>query len=43
MEGWKILLEAQLPKSFHSTKASVEDEYEGMSFHQMRCKIMAAG
>lgn len=43
MEGWKILLEAKLPKSFQSTKASVKDENEGINFHQMRFKLMAAG
>ena len=35
----KVLLEAQLPKSFQSTQPSVEDECDGMRLH---CVMMAA-
>ena len=34
---WEIRLDAQLPKAYQSTKASVEDEQEGMQLHRMTC------
>lgn len=32
----KIILEAQLPKSYQSIKASVEDEQQGVQLHKTR-------
>ena len=43
MKELKVILEAQLPKSYQSTNASVEDEQQGEQLHRMRCKLMTAG
>ena len=39
----KIILEAQLPKSYQSIKASVEDEQQGVQLHKTTYMLMTAG